>query len=291
MRAVTSFWLFSLLCLVSIVIWRNDLRATFALAVGNDAYTHILLIVPICAILIVLRLKGKPLSPSPGWIAGALLLGISALIGLWGLRWGKGPVVANDVRLAIEMSAIVVWWLGSFLFCFGARTFREVAFPLLLLLWLVPIPEVALSQIVEGLRQGTATVTREMFAIVGVPVTQKATLVSVPGLTVEVSEECSSIRSSMILLVIAMVMSYLLLRSSWGRAIVILAAIPLCIAKNGLRVFTLTALGAYVDPNVLSSPLHRQGGVLFLVVALAGLSAMIWMVNRLELRYARPPAT
>jgi exosortase len=119
-------------------------------------------------------------------------------------------------------------------------------------------------------------------------VTQKATSVSIPGLTVEVSEECSSIRSSMMLVVIAMVMSYLLLRSAWGRAIVILAAVPLCIAKNGLRVFTLTALGAYVDPGVLNSPLHRQGGVLFLAVALAGLSAMIWIVRRLELRSARP---
>ena len=289
MRANTSCWLFASLCLVSVVVWRNDLRATFALALRNDAYTHILLILPICAILIALRLKNEVFRPAPGWIAGSLLLGMSTLIGLWGLRWGREIIVTNDVRLAVEMAAVVLWWIGSVVFCFGMRTFRDCAFPLLLLLWLVPIPEVALSRIVEGLRHGTASVTREMFTMVGVPVTQKATSLTVPGLTIEVSEECSSIRSSMMLVVIAMVMSYLLLRSAWGRAIVILAAVPLCVAKNGLRVFTLTALAAYRNPDILDSPLHRQGGVVFLVAALAALCAMIWIVSRFELKSSRSP--
>jgi exosortase len=288
MRPTTSYWLFVPLCLVSTVIWWRDLRATFGLAIRNDAYTHILLILPICAILIVLRFKDRAFRPTPGRLGGSLMMGMSILIGFAGLTWVRPIVFTDDVHLAIEMSAIVLWWIGSFVFCFGTRIFRDCAFPLLLLLWLVPIPEVALNRIVEGLQHGTASITRGMFTMVGVPVTQKATSVSIPGLTVEVSEECSSIRSSMMLVVIAMVMSYLLLRSAWGRAIVILAAVPLCIAKNGLRVFTLTALGAYVDPGVLNSPLHRQGGVLFLAVALAGLSAMIWIVRRLELRSARP---
>jgi exosortase/archaeosortase family protein len=92
----------------------------------------------------------------------------------------------------------------------------------------------------------------------------------------------------MVFLVVAMVMSDLLLRSFWGRAIVILLAIPLCIAKNGLRVFTLAGLSAYLNPEILDSPLHRQGGILFFLIALAGLLAMIWMVTKLELMTVRP---
>ncbi len=288
MRSATSYGLLVLLDLIAIVIWRNSLRATIALALSNEAYSHILLILPICAALVVLRSREKALLAGLSWLAGSLWLGSAALVGVAAIAWSDGHNVAPDFVLAIEMLAVVVWWIGSFVLCFGMQGFRDCAFPLLMLLWLVPMPDVILNHIVAGLQQGTASLTRLMFSMVGVPVQQHATHVSIPGLTIEVAEECSSIRSSMVLVVSSMVMSYLVLRSFWGRAIVILASIPLCIAKNGLRVFTLTALTAYVDPEALNSPLHRQGGILFLVVALIGLLTMIWIVTKLELRTIRP---
>ena len=107
-------------------------------------------------------------------------------------------------------------------------------------------------------------------------------MLRVPGITLQVAQECSSIRSSMILIVTSGVMSYLLLRSFWGRAAVMLAAVPLSIAKNALRVFTLAMLGAYVDPDFLTGRLHHHGGPLFLAVSLAGMLLLIWFVARAE---------
>lgn len=291
MRPTTSYGLLILLDLIAVVIWRNSVRATFTLALSNEAYSHILLILPICAVLVILRSREKALLSAPSWLAGSLWLGAAALIGIGGFVWSRSHDVAGDFVLTIEMLAVVVWWIGSFALCFGMRGFRDCAFPLLMLLWLVPIPEALLNQVVAGLQHGTASFTRLMFTMVGVPVTQNATHISIPGLTIEVAQECSSIRSSMVLVVSSMVMSYLVLRSFWGRTIVILASIPLCIAKNGLRVFTLTALTAYVNPEALNSPLHRQGGILFFIVALIGLLAMIWMVTKLELRSTGLPAS
>ena len=151
------------------------------------------------------------------------------------------------------------------------------------------MPEFALNRVVELLQYGTASCAHELFTIIGVPVTQDGTAVTVPGLTVKVAEECSSIRSSLVLIVTSMMMSYLLLRSFWGRTVVILVSIPLTLVKNGLRVFTLAALGAYVDPAILNSPLQHQGGPLFLAIALALLFGLIAIVSRMERRGA--PAT
>jgi exosortase len=284
MRASSSYGLLFVLDLIAVVIWRHSLRATFALALDNEAYTHILLILPICAVLVVLRSREKALLAVPSWFAGSLWLAAASLIGIASAVWSKGHTVAGDFVMAIEMLAVVVWWIGAFALCFGMRGFRDCAFPLLMLLWLVPMPATVLNHVVEGLQQGTASLTHLMFIGVGVPAKQNGTHVSIPGLTIEVSQECSSIRSSILLVLSSMVMSYLVLRSFWGRAVVILASIPLCIAKNGLRVFTLTALTAYVDPETLNSPLHRQGGILFFIFALVGLLGMIWFVTKLELR-------
>ena len=167
--------------------------------------------------------------------------------------------------------------------------FRRCIFPLLFLLWVVPMPEIALNHVVSFLQQGTAWLTRLLLVMAGVPVAKDGLTLTVPGLTLQVAEECSSIRSSTMLVVSSMLVSYLLLRSFVGRALVVFAAMLLSIAKNGLRVFTLAVLGVYVDPGVLNSPLHHHGGVLFFAIALAAVLVLIWIVNWAE-RMARQSA-
>ena len=281
MRTLTAYKVFAGLFVASVLVWWKPLVSTFKLATSNDAYTHILLILPISATLLILNYKRKRWEPTPKIPAGLAVLGLAALTQLSGLK-AHASFLTGDLRLALEMIALTAWWIGAFVLCFGGRVFRSCAFPLLFLLWLVPMPEMVVGRAVEFLQQGTASMTRAMFALVAVPVSQTGTSVTVPGLTVEVAQECSSIRSSLMLVMMAMAMSYLLLRSLWGRTIVFLAAIPLAVAKNALRVFTLTALGAYVDPGVLNSPLHHQGGVLFLAIAFFALFGIIRLVSRLE---------
>ena len=277
---------FCLLCAASLLIWGRAFCTTLALALRNDAYTHILLVLPVSVALIILGRRRQQWKPFPGIRLGSALLSLAALTGLAGLSWGKVDILGTDLRLAIEMLALVTWWIGSFVFCFGLQAFRRALFPLLFLLWLVPMPQLVVKDAIALLQAGTASCARELFTLIGVPVAQDGTALTVPGLTIKVAEECSSIRSSMMLIVTSTIMSYLLVRSLWGRTTVILTAIPLCIAKNGLRVFTLTALASFGNPAILDSPLHHQGGPLFLGIALAAVFACIALVSRLERKEA-----
>ena len=287
MTTAYSYRLFAALWIVSLAIWWQAIAATLALALRQDAYTHILLILPVSIGLIATEWSRRKWKPSLSLRAGSAVLILAVLIGVGGLRWGRVDIYTGDIRLAVEMLAVVTWWIGSFLLCFGGRVFRGCMFPLLFLLWLIPMPGIALDQVVSFLQQGTASFTRWLLMTAGVPVAQDNTTLVVPGLTLEVAQECSSIRSSMMLIVNSMVMAYLLLRSFWGRTLVILAAIPLSVAKNGVRVFTLAVLGAYVNPNVLNSPLHHQGGPLFFALALAWVCLVIWIVRWAERRSAQ----
>ncbi len=107
-------------------------------------------------------------------------------------------------------------------------------------------------------------------------------LLHIPDLTLEVAPECSSIRSSLILLVTTMVVAQLLLRSAWRKAVVVVVAIPLSVAKNGLRIFVIGILATRVDVSFLTGRLHRQGGVIFLLIALAAIFLVIWILRRGE---------
>lgn len=257
---------FSGLLIVSLLAGWRPLFDTFALSVRNDEYTQILLILPISAVLIILE---RPWSrPMSGWafrLASVLLTGAISIAGC-AIFWSVS--LSADVKLSIDMAALVLSWIGIFVLCFGPEASRAVLFPLLFLLGLIPFPQRALDVIIALLQEGSAWSAHAMFAAFGVPVVQQGIFLTIPGLTIQVAQECSSIRSSSMLLVTTMVLAQLLLRSPWRKALIVGLTIPLSVAKNGLRIFTIAMLGTRVDPGYLTGRLHHQGGILFFIVAL-----------------------
>jgi exosortase len=180
------------------------------------------------------------------------------------------------------MLSLVIWWLGAFIFCFGIPAFRSLLFPLCFLFWLVPIPELALNRIVALWQHGSALSASWLFSTFGVPVSQDGVMLSIPGLSLEVAQECSSLRSSLMLIVTSMVLAHLFLRSFWRKAAVVLAAIPLSIFKNGIRIFTISMLGTRVDPGFLHGDFHHHGGIVFFLLALFAVLLLLWLLNRSE---------
>jgi len=279
-----AFRQFALLCAASVVIGWQPLLRTFALALRTDEYTHLLLIVPISVALIFAeRTVVEPVvEPSVGF--GSALLVVAMLIGGYARRM---PGSYSDIQLSAGMLGMVIWWIASFILCFGTRMARQFLFPLCFLFWFIPIPAPALNKIVAFWQQGSAISAGMLFSALGIPVTQDGIMVSIPGLTLEVAQECSSLRSSLMLIVTSMVLAHLFLRSFWRKAGVVLAAIPLSIAKNGLRIFTIAMLGTRVDPGFLHGNLHRYGGVLFFLVAMFALLLLLWGLNRSEHHHAQ----
>jgi exosortase/archaeosortase family protein len=60
----------------------------------------------------------------------------------------------------------------------------------------------------------------------------------------------------------------MVLVSWWRRAILLIVGIPIIIFKNAVRIATLSVLAVNIDPRILTSRLHREGGIPFFVVGL-----------------------
>jgi exosortase len=279
MAGLTPSRSFALLFAVSIVMGWRPLLGTFALAMRSGEYTHLLLILPISASLIYAERDALKPRFEPGVGLGSALLALAILIGGCSI-WIGG--FASDLQLCFGMLAVVIWWIGSFVFCFGLRVARLFLFPLGFLFWLVPIPQLALDKIVAIWQHGSATSASLLFSAVGVPVAQNGIFLSIPGLTLEVAQECSSLRSSLMLVVTSMVLAHLFLRSFWRKAVVVLVAVPLSIAKNGVRIFTIAMLGTGVDPGFLNGKLHHHGGIAFFLLALVAVLLLLWLLGRGE---------
>jgi exosortase len=124
-----------------------------------------------------------------------------------------------DIQLSLRMFSLVLWWIGSTVTSFGAANLRTLLFPLMFLFAVVPPPDAAMNWAVASLQKQSANATRVVFQLARVPVTQDGVILSTPDLDIEVAEECSSIRSTLMPSVTALVLGNLFLRSWWRRAV------------------------------------------------------------------------
>jgi exosortase/archaeosortase family protein len=92
----------------------------------------------------------------------------------------------------------------------------------------------------------------------------------------------------------SLLIGHVVLGSAWKQAVLTLATLPLVIVKNGIRIVTLSLLSIYVDPSFLTGSLHRQGGIVFFLIALVLLVPILWLLQtseRADPMLSLPPRT
>ena len=188
----------------------------------------------------------------------------------------------NDY-LFITVSSALISWTGGLIFFYGTKTFRNALFPLLFLVFMVPIPTYVVDKIVFFLQVGTAEVASIFFKLIGITVFREGLIFQLSNVSIEVAKECSGIRSSMATVIIGVILEQMFLRSWWRKAVLLLSIIPLIIIKNGIRVTVLTLLGNYVDSKFLThSWLHKGGGIVFFMPIIIMLIGILWLLKRSE---------
>jgi exosortase len=267
---------------ISIALWWQAIVSTLGLALSDDAYTHILLIVPLSLTLIYFESRNDPVMAKPRREAGVVLLGIALC--LLGLASCNVRNLSSGSRLSMSTFALVTWWIGSAVVCLGLPALSSLLFPLCFLFLIVPLPRRFVDSAAQFLQHQSAVASEILFRAAHVPVTRHGIILSIPALDIEVARECSSIRSSTMLMVITLILAHLFLRSSWRRILLVGAVIPLSVAKNAVRIFTIAELGTRVDPAYLNGRLHHHGGIVFLGLALLVEVAFLWILRRGEYR-------
>jgi exosortase len=247
------------------------------LSLREEHHSHIVLVPLISAALVFLG-RGQIFARlGTGWGTGiGLVLGGGLLHSL------------SSASLSLSILAVVLIWAGGFALCYGLQALRAGVFPALFLCLMVPVPDVVLNLAIGWLQQGSAEVSSVLFHLAGTPVLRSGFTFELPAVTIEVAEECSGIRSSVALMIVSLLVGHLFLRSVWAKALLVLATLPLLVVKNGIRIVTLSLLANYVDPSFLAGSLHRKGGILFFLLALALLAPAVALLQRAE--RARPSA-
>jgi len=279
-----SFLSFSILLLL---LFRGSLEALVRLSLQDDRYSHILLI-PILSTWLV-YIQRRAVFSAVRYCATKSVPILVAGIALFYLSQKSLSTLNSNDRLSVVTLAVVLAWIAGFLFCYGARAFRAALFPLLFLLLMIPVPTVALDNIVLALQKGSAVMTYALFRLWGIPVFWQHLKFLLPGVEIEIAEECSGIRSSMALFITSLLAGYVFLQSNWRKVVFSLFTVPIVVLKNALRIVTISCLGVYVDPGFLHGNLHRYGGIPFSLISLAILVPFLLVLQNGERSHDEPP--
>jgi exosortase len=241
------------LLFVPTVLWLFD---RWTMSVWHHA--HGLLIPPIVAYFAYQELKplaGKPASASP-W--GFAFL-IPALL-LHALDAGMHTQLLSAFAMMLAMPGLALLFLGA------ERT-RAIAFPLVFMLFSLPIPLAFTEQIHWQLRQLATAATAAVVPLFGIPVFVEGTTLHMANGALEVADACSGFSTLYAAVAVACLTAYST-TSTTRKALVMASAVPLALGANVLRVIALVLLVVWQGPDILETSVHPLSGILTFALAL-----------------------
>ena len=181
-------------------------------------------------------------------------------------------------RTAFLISVVgVIWTLA------GAAVIRALAFPLLLLLFMIRIPLFVYQQITFPLQLLASDVAARGLEILGIPVFRDGNVLTVASRRLEVVEACSGIRSLLSLTFLSVAYGRLFEKRLWMKIALFLSTVPIAIACNAFRV-TLTGVLTEYKPEMAEGAYHSfEGWVIFMVELIVFLGVhrlLVWMAGR-----------
>ncbi len=231
-------------------------------------------------------IQSAPFRPSPLAAGASALLASIVLAGFCFYR--RSPAFDANDALSLSTLSYLLFLLAVVLATLGWPALKARLFPAFFLIFLIPIPTAVLDTVSAGLQHASADVSDVIFRLIGMPVLRDGLSFKLPRLTIFVANECSGIRSTLVLFMTSLVAGYLLLRNPIHRAILAFIVFPLGVARNAFRITTISWLTVNVDSGIIDSPLHHRGGPLFFAISLI---PMLLLVYWFRLRDRRAPAT
>lgn len=271
-----------------IALWQT-IRSLIAYSMEQESSSHIVLIPIVSLALIYIEREKIFRNARSSPIPGLMLIMAGAAFYEMGRR--SSWATEGNIFLSVAALSLVLLWTGGFLLCYGNQAARAAIFPLFFLLLMIPLPDPILQRVIYLLQEGSTDISYFLFKATGTPVFRQGFFLSLPGVTIEVAQECSGIRSSLALFITCLLAAHLFLKTTSRKICFVLLAVPLAIIKNGIRITTLSLLSIYVNPGFLTGRLHHQGGFVFFLMALAIIALALLTLQKSESHNAAGAAT
>lgn len=258
-------------CLALGLLFADALAEMAATWFAREEYSHGVLI-PFIAAYLAWRQRGallsEPLVPAP---SGVILIVAAVLLNL------LGKLAAVFV---LQQYAFVLALYGVAATVAGWRGVRALWAPLLILLFMVPLPNFLLNNLSSQLQLISSQLGVWFIRLWDVAVFVEGNVIDLGGYQLQVAEACDGLRYLFPLLTMSFIVAYLFKTAMWKRVVLFLSAIPLTILMNGLRVGMIGVMVDRWGVRMAEGFLHEfQGWAIFMVSAALLFAELILLAN------------
>ncbi|WP_298845086.1 VPLPA-CTERM-specific exosortase XrtD [uncultured Roseobacter sp.] len=221
-------------------------------------YSHGPLIPVLSGLLFLRQLKEVPVNPGPvrdRW-AGVTVLLAAIAFGTLGKLSNINDIVAY---------ATILWVGGILLISFGWKTGKHFWPPVLHLVYMLPLPGVLYYKMSTWLQFISSELGVWFLKLLSVPVFLDGNIIDLGVLKLHVAEACSGLRYLFPILSFSYIFAVLYKGPMWHKAVLLLAAAPITVLMNSVRIAVAGLLADRFGVGWLEGFTHFfEGWVIFI---------------------------
>jgi exosortase B len=167
----------------------------------------------------------------------------------------------------LEVGSQLPLLFGLVYLMLGRAGLKRLWFPILLLVFVVPIPGSLLDQILLPLKELVSRIVDSSLYAAGYPIARNGVVLMIGPYSLLIADACSGLNSLIAISGIGLIYVYLTGHSSrWVNGLLLLSVVPIAFLANIVRVMALVLVTFYFGDGAGSS-FHDQAGYLEIAVA------------------------
>jgi exosortase B len=218
--------------------------------------------------------RSPSVTPKVSWLA-SILFGMGLLIYMVG---------RSQSIILFEVGSIIPVAAGLVLLLQGADGLRRFWFPILFLLFFVPLPTFVNDGLSGALKPAVSAIAEALLYQAGYPISRSGVIINIGHYQLLVADACSGISSMFSLSALGLLYLYLTQQGNLLRTGVLLASIlPLAFAANIVRVIVLVLITYHLGDAAGQGFAHNFAGMVLFIAALVLLVSLDWLLGRFNL--------
>ena len=184
--------------------------------------------------------------------------------------------------IMFEVGSQIPVFVGTLLLMQGAASVRSLWFPMLYLIFMVPLPGIVIDSLTGSLKQWISVIAEEALYAAGYPIARNGVVIIIGQYQLLVADACSGLHSMFSLTAIGLLYMYLAARSGWlYNSIMLTSILPIAFVANIVRIMALILITYYFGDEAGQGFMHGFAGMVLLTVAVL----LLFMLDNALMRW------
>ncbi|RDH81678.1 MAG: VPLPA-CTERM-specific exosortase XrtD [endosymbiont of Galathealinum brachiosum] len=187
--------------------------------------------------------------------------------------------------------AFIIALFGVILSVMGGSAFKIIFVPLIILLFMIPLPNFILHNLSSQLQLISSLIGVAVIRLFDISVYLEGNVIDLGVYKLQVVEACSGLNYLFPLMTLAFISAYFFTGTIWKKSIIFLSSIPITILMNSFRIGAIGVTVEYWGPEMAEGFLHDFEGWVVFMSCIAILIGEMWLLaqvgkDKLPLREA-----